>query len=59
MANASAQATSPMFQRSGQLRAFARMMGDDMSKSTAGYASAAISLGAPEGEEGEIIERGF
>lgn len=59
MSNAAAQANGPMFQRSAQLRAFARMMGDDMSTSTAGYSSPGLTVGGPAGEEGEILEWGF
>lgn len=43
MAEAESGSTSPMFARTARMRAFARAMGDDMSKSTVGYATPMFS----------------
>jgi hypothetical protein len=67
---AESRAQNPMFARSNRMRAFAKCMGDDMSKSTAGFANP-FSTGAVKpranatkpwadevGEE-EILNEGF
>lgn len=59
MQTAAANANGPMFQRSAQLRTFARLMGDDMNTSTAGFASPAVHGGSNSEEDGEILMSGF
>lgn len=56
-------ALSPAFARSAQSRAFARAMGDDMTKSTAGFADpfsgAAIDSIRVDEDGDEILESGY
>lgn len=63
VSEAQSGATNPMFQRSAAMRAFSRAMGDDMSKSTAGFANPTFKSGSSAEEERareeEILESGF
>lgn len=62
MQEAESRGSSPAFARSNRIRTFAKCMGDDMSKSTAGFASpfAAGVVKTKDGEDGEeILASGF
>lgn len=62
MQEAEANAQNEMFARSNRARAFARCMGDDMTKSTAGFADpfaagAEVTLVGPDGEDPNAPKR--
>ena len=59
--NAGQDALSPAFAKSAQQRAFARCMGDDMSKSTAGFSDpyVAATRNTQADGEGEVIMSGY
>ena len=58
MAEAESGATSAMFARSARLRAFAKAMGDDMSTSTAGFATPFFG-GHGDSAQEEVLDSGF
>lgn len=59
MAEAESRASGEMFQRSARLRAFAKAMGDDMSKSTVGFSNPALTGGSDDDEGEELLAEGF